>query len=130
LFLNSYRDNGVWATATLEDAKIFSACPTFAASLLNAQILVVLVNCDGSGVRRTLLRVPTCASTPGRESLALEKIRSTNENAVRKSFAGLMRGFRNPIETIRLLLGCSPLGALGILIVAVLLRAFLGWLGR
>jgi hypothetical protein len=80
-FLNSYRDDGVWATATLEHAKIFSACPTSAADLLNAQILIVLANIDGSGVRRTLLRVPTCASTPGRESLALEIIRSKVESS-------------------------------------------------
>jgi len=138
----------VWATTTLEDAKIFLACPTSAASLLNAQILVVLMNCDGSGVRRTLLLVPTCASTPGRESLALELIRSKGrikplrvcggdvmdeqkrkrrQEELRRIDAWLQKLHRDPSGCC---LAARLWGVLGILIVAMLLRAFLEWLGR
>jgi hypothetical protein len=62
LFLNGYRANGVWATATLSSAKVFWTPPTSAADLFCARILVVLVS-NGGGLRRTILDVPREAST-------------------------------------------------------------------
>ena len=60
LFLHGYRSDGVYATGDLQQAKHFWTRPESAAELFQAEICTVIVNADGSGVRRTLL---DCAAT-------------------------------------------------------------------
>src|SRR6266436_1579004 len=55
LFLFAYQSDGVHATGNLQQAKLFFTPPTSASEILHAEICTVLVNADGSGVRRTLL---------------------------------------------------------------------------
>jgi hypothetical protein len=65
LFLYSYTNqDGILATADLQKAKLFSAPPISAVDVFQAEILTVLVNADGSGVRRTLLDRATAGRGP------------------------------------------------------------------
>jgi hypothetical protein len=54
-YLHSYSDFGVFVVPNLDRAKLFSIRPDLVADLFCAEILTVLVDADGSGVRRTLL---------------------------------------------------------------------------
>jgi len=61
LFLHSYSSDSISVAADLQQAKLFSVSPIFAADVSHAEICTVLINADGSGVRRTLLDRATTA---------------------------------------------------------------------
>jgi len=59
LFLHSYGNDRIFTVADLRRTKLFSTPPISAVDVFHAEVLTVLVNADGSGVRRTLLHRAT-----------------------------------------------------------------------
>jgi hypothetical protein len=128
LFLHSY-SGGISAVADLQKAKLFSAPPISAANVFHAEILTVLTNPDGSGVRRTLL---DCAATgtpkrfaPG--EVTDERKRKRRQEEPRRIDSWLQRLHRDhPWRFNLLAVGL----ALAIFLVVMLLKQFFEWLGR
>ena len=54
-FLHAYTDDGIYFVFDLQRARLFSIPPTFVADCFHGEVLTVLTNPDGSGIRRTLL---------------------------------------------------------------------------
>jgi hypothetical protein len=54
-FLHSYKDDGIYFTFDLQRARLFSIPPSFVSDCFSGEVLTVLTNPDGSGLRRTIL---------------------------------------------------------------------------